>query len=31
MTTYSVNYQDVYDIGRVYFYLMDGDNAICYA
>lgn len=31
MTTYSVNYQDVFDIGRVYFYLMDGDNAICYA
>lgn len=30
-TTYTVNYQDVYDMGKVYFYLMDGDNPICYA
>jgi hypothetical protein len=29
-TSYVVNYQDIYDIGRVYIYLMDGDNAICY-
>ena len=29
-TSYVVNYQDVYDIGRVYIYLMDGDNAVCY-
>lgn len=31
MTTYTVNYQDIQDIGKVYFYLMDGNKAICYA
>jgi hypothetical protein len=30
-TLWTVNYQDIYDIGRVYFYLMDGDNPIAYA
>ena len=30
-TTYAVNYQDIYDIGRVYVYLLDGDNPISYS
>jgi len=28
--SYQVNYQDIYDIGRVYIYLMDGDNPVCF-
>jgi hypothetical protein len=29
-TVYSVSYQDIYDMGRVYVYLMDGDNPISF-
>jgi hypothetical protein len=28
--TYKCPYQDVYDIGRVYVYLMQGDKPVCY-
>ncbi len=30
-TTYTVNYQDIYDIGKIFVYLMDGEKPICYA
>ncbi len=29
-TTMKTTYQDIYDIGKVYFYLMSGDNPVCY-
>lgn len=29
-TVYSVSYQDIYDMGRVYVYLMDGDTPISF-
>ena len=29
-TTWNTVYQDVYDIGRVYFYLCSGDTNICF-
>lgn len=28
--TYTAPYQDIYDIGRVYVYLMSGDKPVCY-
>jgi len=28
--TYSAPYLDIYDIGKVYVYLMSGDKPVCY-
>ena len=30
-TVYSVSYQDIYDMGKVFIYLMDGERPVCFA
>lgn len=30
VTNYTCPYQEIYDIGKVFIYLMDGDKPICF-